>query len=172
MKNLMIVLALIFCANLYSQRDAENDYWNSWRYTPKQGMATEFEAAVAKKMKIYNATPETAMFTYKITTGKNSGTYERVEPMKYPKDYDIDRSGEMQYWQKNVSKFLEKSSGQIRWDRINNATLRWDPENPKTPSKYLERTTYDVKPGKIMHFRRFAFNLNCTHRFCDLKIHP
>ena len=72
----------------------------------------------------------------------------------------------------DVFKFLEKSSGQIRWDRINNATLRWDPENPKTPSKYLERTTYDVKPVKIMHFRRFAFNLNCTHRFCDLKIHP
>ena len=50
---------------------------------------------------------------------------------------------------------MERSSGQMRWDRINNVTLNWDPENPGTPSKYLERTTFDVKPGKIMHFRRF-----------------
>lgn len=48
--------------------------------------------------------------------------------MKYPKDYDKDRSEEGEYWQKNVSEYVEQSSGQIRWDRINNATSNWDPE--------------------------------------------
>lgn len=162
MKNLLFGLALLFCASLHAQRSAENDYWNSWRYTPKQGMTADFEAAVAKKMRQFNNSAETGMVTYKIVTGRNSGTYERVESMKYPKDYDKDRSAEADYWQKNVSKFVEKASGQLRWDRINNATLNWDPENPGSPSKYLERTTYDVKPDGIMHFRRFVYRITKT----------
>ena len=162
MKNLLIGLALIFCASLNAQRSADNDYWNSWRYTPKQGMTEEFEAAVAKKMQMFNNSDETGMLTYKIVTGRNSGTYERVESMKYPKDYDMDRTAEGKYWQKNVSKFVEKAGGQMRWDRINNATLNWDPENPGTPSKYLERTTFDVKSGKITHFRRFIYRITKT----------
>ena len=155
MKNLIVALILIFSLSLNAQRNPDNDYWNSWRYTPKKGMVAEFESAVAKKMQKFNTTPETAMFTYKIVTGRNSGTYERVESMKYPKDYDKDRSAEGEYWAKNVDPLVEKSSGQLRWDRINGATLNWDPENPGTPSRYLERTTYDVKPGKVTHFRRF-----------------
>lgn len=162
MKNLLIGLALIFCASLNAQRSADNDYWNSWRYTPKQGMAEEFEAAVAKKMEMFNNSAESGIVTYKIVTGRNSGTYERVESMKYPKDYDIDRTSEGKYWQKNVSKFIEKTSGQMRWDRINNMTLNWDPENPGTPSKHLERTTYDVKSGKVTHFRRFLYRATET----------
>ncbi len=162
MKNLLIVLALIFSASLNAQRSAENDYWNSWRYTPKQGQTAEFEAAVAKKMKMFNNTAKTGMVTYKVVTGRNSGTYERVEAMKYAKDYDMDRSAEGKYWQDNVSKFVERDYGQIRWDRINNATLNWDPENPGTPSKYLERTTFDVKPDGIMHFRRYIYRVTKT----------
>ncbi len=155
MRNLLIGLILIFSLSVYGQRNPNNDYWNSWRYTVKAGMAEDFESAVAEKMKKFNATPETGMFTYRIVTGRNTGTYERVEAMKYPKDYDKDRSAEGEYWQKNVSQYVERTSGQMRWDRINNATINWYPENPGTPSKYLERTTYDVKPGKILHFRRF-----------------
>ena len=45
---------------------------------------------------------------------------------------------------------------------MNNATLNWDPENPGTPFKYIERTTFDVKPGKIMHFRRFMARVTKT----------
>lgn len=162
MKNLLIGLALIFCASLSAQRNANNDYWNSWRYTVKQGMTADFEAAVAKKMQMFNNSAETGMITYKVLTGRNSGTYERVESMKYPKDYDLDRSAEGQHWDKNVSKFIEKSSGQMRWDRINNATLNWDPENPGTPSRYLERTTFDVKSSGILHFRRYIARVTKT----------
>jgi hypothetical protein len=159
MKNLFLTLAIIFCASLSAQRNADNDYWNSWRYTPKQGKTADFEAAVAKKMQMFNNSPETAIMTYKIVTGRNSGAYERVEAMKYPKDYDKDRTAEGKYWEENVSEFIEESSGQMRWDRINNATLNWDAENPGTPSKYLERTTFDVKPGGVMHFRRFMYRV-------------
>ena len=162
MKNLWIGLALILCANLYAQRNENNDYWNSWRYTAKEGKTADFEAAEAKNMQMFNNSAETAMFTYKIVTGRNSGTYERVESMKFPKDYDKDRSAEGDYWDKNVSKFVAKASGQMRWDRINNATLNWDPENPGTPAKYLERTTYDVKPDGITHFRRFIYRITKT----------
>lgn len=157
-------LLLVFLSStvLFGQRNANNDYWNSWRYTPKKGMDVDFRKAVAKKMAMFNNTPETAIITYQVLTGRNSGTYERVESMKYPKHYDMDRSAEGAYWQNNVDKFVEKSSGQIRWDRINNATLNWDPENPGTPSKYLERTTFDVKPGSILHFRRFVYRVTET----------
>jgi hypothetical protein len=158
-KLLLFSMALLISASVYSQRNQNNDYWNTWRYTPKKEMAAEFESAVAKKMQKFNSTTETAIVTYKIITGRNSGTYERVESMKYPKDYDKDRSGEGEYWQKNVSKYVERSSGQMRWDRINNATSNWDPESPGTPSKYIERTTFDVKPGKITHFRRFVLRV-------------
>jgi hypothetical protein len=162
MKHLLIGLTLLFCVNLSAQRNSENDYWNSWRYTVKEGMAKDFEAAVAKKMKMYNSTPETGMYTYRIVTGRNSGTYERVESMKYPKDYDKDRSAEADYWQKNVAKFVERTSGQMRWDRINNATLNWEADSGNAPMKYLERTTFDVKPGGIMHFRRFIYRVTET----------
>ncbi len=162
MKNLLIGLALIFCVSSYAQRNAENDYWNSWRYTVKKGMSADFEAAVAKKMIMFNNTAETGIITYRVVTGKNSGTYERVESMKYPKHYDMDRTAEGAYWQKNVSKFVESTSGQMRWDRMNNATLNWDPENPGTPSKYLERTTFDVKPSGTLHFRRFVARITKT----------
>lgn len=156
MKAVLMGLALVLTTGVWAQRDAENDYWNSYRYKPKKGMVSEFEAAVADKMKKFNNSPETAMFTYKIVTGQDAGTYERVESMKYPKDYDVDRSAEQEYWDKNVSEFIEKGEGQKRWDRINNATLNWDPEEPGNPSKYLERTTYNVKPSGVKHFRRFV----------------
>jgi hypothetical protein len=162
MKSLITGFALLFCVSVFAQRNANNDYWNSYRYTPKKGMVAEFESAVVKKMKKFNNSPGTTMITYRIITGRNSGTYERVESMKYPKDYDVDRSAEYEYWEKNVSQFVEKSDGQIRWDRINNVTLNWDPEEPGKPSRYLERTTFDVKPGGIMHFRRFALRTTKT----------
>jgi hypothetical protein len=155
MKNLLFGFTLLFSLVLFAQTNENNDYWNSWRYTPKQGMTAEFEAAVAKKMKTFNSTPETAIMTYKVVTGRNSGTYERVEGMKYPKHYNMDRSAEGEYWQKNVAKFVENNSGQMRWDRLNNLTLNWDQDNPGKPSKYLEKKTFDVKPDGRMHFRRF-----------------
>lgn len=155
MKNLLFGLILVFSMSLMAQRGQNSEYWNSWRYTPNKGMVAEFEAAVAKKMKKFNTTSDTGIMTYKIVTGRNAGTYERVESMKTAKDYDTDRSAEGEYWDKNVSEFVESSSGQMRWVRIKSATRNWDAENPGTPSKFLERTTYDIKPSKRMHFMRF-----------------
>ena len=155
MKKFVVVwMALILSASVFSQRSTNNDYWNTYRYTPKEGMVDDFEKAVAKKMAIFNNTPETAMLTYKIITGPNAGTYERVESDKYPKDYDLDRTNEMDYWNENVGKYVAKTGGQVRWDRMNNASLNFDPEKG-TPSKYIQRTTFSVKADQILAFRRY-----------------
>ena len=157
-KLLLFSMALLISASIYSQRNQNNDYWNTWRYTPKEGMVKDFEEAAAKKTAMFNNTPETAIITYLVVTGPNSGTYERVESNKYPKDYDLDRSAEGEYWASNVSKYIAKSNGQVRWDRMNNATLNYDPENSK-PAKYVNRTRYNVKSDKILHFRRYMFRM-------------
>ena len=93
MKKLVLVsIALMMGLSIYSQRNSNNDYWNSWEYTAKKGMTAEFEAAAAKKMQKFNATMETGIFTYKVVTGRRSGTYHRFEALKYPKDYYLDQN--------------------------------------------------------------------------------
>jgi len=159
MKNLLLVsIAILFSSSIYCQRSDDNDYWNTWRYKPKEGMVKDFEKAAAKKTAMFNNTPEKAIITYKVVTGPNSGTYERVESNKYAKDYDLDRSAEGDYWNENVGKFIEKSNGQVRWDRMNNASYKYDSTNGK-PAKYVQRTTYSVKANGILSFRRFMARL-------------
>ena len=136
-----------------SQRSDNSDYWNTWEYAPKDGMRADFEKAAAKKTAMFNKTPETAILTYRIITGSNSGTYVRLETNKSPEDYDVDRSAEGKYWDTNVSSFIANNGGQVRWSRLNDGTINYDPEN-KTPAKYVQRTTFNVKADKVMHFRR------------------
>ena len=54
------------------------EYWQLNRWDAKDGMAMEFESAVAKKTKKFNNTPETAILTFQIVTGPDSGKYMRV----------------------------------------------------------------------------------------------
>ena len=140
--------------SIYAQRSDNADYWNTWEYTPKDGMREDFEKAAAKKTAMFNKTPETAIFTYRIITGPSSGTYVRLESNKTAADYDLDRSAEGKYWDDNVSNLVAKNSGQVRWVRLNDGTINYDPEN-KSPAKYVQRTTFSVKADRVMHFRRF-----------------
>lgn len=155
MKNQLLII-LTFCMStvVFGQRNSNQEYWNTWRYTPKANMVQKFESAVALKTKTFNSTPELAIFTYKVITGPNSGTYERIEANKKPADYDMDRSVEGAYWNKNVSKYIANEEGQKRWTRLNNGSYNFNPETD-VPSKYIKRTVYDVKADKILHFRRF-----------------
>jgi len=157
-KLVLFALAILMSASIYSQRNDNSDYWNTWEYTPKEGMREDFEKAAAKKTAMFNKTSETAILTYRIITGPNSGTYVRVESNKLPSDYDLDRTAEGKYWNQNVSNFVANTSGQVRWQRLNDGTLNYNPEN-KTPAKYVERTTYNVKADGVMHFRRFMSRL-------------
>ena len=103
-KQLLIILTFCLSTVVFGQLNSKQEYWNTWRYTPKADMVQKFESAVALKTKTFNSTPELAIFTYKVITGPNTGTYERVEGNKKPTDYDMDRSVEAAYWDKNVSK--------------------------------------------------------------------
>ena len=153
-KQLLIILTFCLSTVVFGQRNSKQEYWNTWRFTPKTDMVQKFESAVALKTKTFNSSPELGIFTYKVITGPNSGTYERVEANKKPADYDMDRSVEGAYWDKNVAKYIAKEQGQKRWQRLKNGSYNFDPATG-TPSQYITRTVYDVKADKIMHFRRF-----------------
>lgn len=157
-KLVLFTMAILMSISMYAQRSNSADYWNTWEYTPKDGMRADFEKAAAKKTAMFNKTPETAILTYRIITGSNSGTYVRVESNKSPEDYDLDRSAEGKYWNDNVSNFIAKNSGQVRWQRLNDGTYNYNPENT-TPAKYVQRTTFNVKADKVNHFRRFMSRL-------------
>ncbi len=157
-KQLLIILTFCFSTVVFGQRNSKQEYWNTWRYTPKADMVQKFESAVALKTKTFNSTPELATFTKKVITGPNTGTYERVEGSKKPADYDMDRSVEAAYWDKNVSKYIANEEGQKRWTRLNNGSYNFNPETD-APSKYITRTVFDVKADKIMHFRRFMYRI-------------
>ena len=133
-KQLLIILTFCLSTVVFGQRNSKQEYWNTCRYTPKADMVQKFESAVALKTKTFNSTPELAIFTYKVITGPNTGTYERVEGNKKPTDYDMDRSVEAAYWDKNVSKYIANEEGQKRWTRLNNGSYNFNPETD-APSK-------------------------------------
>jgi|TARA_R110000737_G_scaffold352064_1_gene396512 hypothetical protein len=152
-KLLLFSTVLILSSTVYAQRNSNSNYWNTWEYTVKDGMHKEFEKAVAKKTSLYNKTPETAIRTYSVITGPNSGNYLRVEGNKSPKDYDLDRSAEGNYWLEYVSKYLVKEAGQVRYELLKEGSYNPNPNTVKF-SKYVERTTFYVKADRILHFRR------------------
>lgn len=170
-KQVLIILTFCLSTVVFGQRNSNQEYWNTWRYTPKTDMVQKFESAVALKTKTFNSSPELGIFTYKVITGPNTGVYERVEANKKPADYDMDRSVEGAYWDKNVAKYIGKEEGQKRWTRLKNGSYNFDPES-STPSKYITRTVYDVKADKIMHFRRFMSRVTeiMTLREMDINV--
>lgn len=161
MKKLVVVsMALCMSASMFSQRNDNGEYWNTWRYTAKEGMQQKFEEAAAKKTALFNNTPETAIVTYRITTGTDAGSYLRIEARKSPADYDKDRSVERKYWRDNVSKYLGNNGGQIRWRLLTWFSVNYDPKNPAPPAKYVRMVTYNVKADKLGSFRRHIYRNN------------
>ena len=152
-KQLLLLMILVLSTSIFAQRNDKNNYWNTWEYTAKDGMRNDFEKAAADKTALFNKTPETAIMTYRIITGPDNGKYLRVEANKSPADYDLDRSAEGKYWNDNVAKYIAKDQGQVRYQRLENGSYDPDPENLSF-SKYVERTVFNVKADKILHFRR------------------
>jgi len=155
MKNLVLfTMALFISATMLSQRNDNQEYWNSWEYEVSNAMNGKFMEAGAKKTAMYNGNEENAMVTYRIITGDNTGTYVRIQSNKSPSDYDTDRSAEGKYWNENVSKYVDAGKGHVRWQLLKGDSYNYDSET-NTPKKYVTRTIYNVKPDRIMHFRRF-----------------
>jgi hypothetical protein len=156
-KLLLLSMALLISASIYAQRNSNREYMNTWEYTVQDEMNAQFEDAVAKKTAKFNKTAETAIYTYRIVTGRNSGRYIRVSPNQTTENYDTPaKDGE--YWVANVMKYVKDGHGQKRWQKLNDGS--YNPNSERTsPFKYVQRTTYDVKADKIMHFRRFMTRL-------------
>ena len=152
-RSVLFGIALVISASIFAQRSDEAVYWNTWDYTPKEGMRADFEKAAAEKTAMFNKTPETAISTYRVITGPDSGSYVRVEGGKSAADYDLDRTAEGKYWNDNVAQYLAKNGEHVRWRRLNNGSYDPDPDD-NTPSKFVQRTFYNVKADRVLHFRR------------------
>jgi len=57
MKNFLLIIILIFSSYFgFSQSSPDAEYWITFEYTPKKGMVSKFEQAIAEKTKLYNKT--------------------------------------------------------------------------------------------------------------------
>ena len=52
-KQLLIILTFCLSTVVFGQRNSKQEYWNTWRFTPKTDMVQKFESAVALKTKIF-----------------------------------------------------------------------------------------------------------------------
>ena len=161
MKKLFLFsLALAISVSMFSQRSSGDNavYWNVWQYQAKEGKVQDFMEAAAEKTAKFNATPERAMSTYRIATGRNTGTFVRISGPHKAADFDVDRSAEGKYWQENVGKYVGNNLGLQRWVQLNDATMNFSP-GEGSPANYFEQTFYDVKQGKVGDFRRFQYRV-------------
>ena len=74
----LILLLFITPLFVFTQNAPNWEYWQINRWEAKEGMAKEFESAVAKKTKKFNNSADTAILTFQIVTGADSGKYMRV----------------------------------------------------------------------------------------------
>ena len=87
---MLLFVSVFFALSAFGQDNTE--IWMSYELKVKKGMQEKFEQAVAKKMKKYNNTAETAMFTFNIMDGEKQGMYSRVIGWK---DWDFMNSQEV-----------------------------------------------------------------------------
>lgn len=149
-------MALVFSATVYSQRSGNDNevYWNVWQYQALKGKTQDFMNAAAEKTAKFNGTAERAMSTYRIVTGRKTGTFVRISGPLKAADFDVDNSAEGKYWQDNVSKYVGQDLGAQRWQQMSYGSMNFSPGEGE-PAKYFEHTFYEIKQGKVSHFRRF-----------------
>ena len=149
MKNIYILLAFLVAFSVQSQRNPESTYISTFAYKAKDGMVDKFEKAVAKKTKMFNSEEGDIILTYKVLTGNNNGVYERYLVNQKASSYDLDRSDELEYWDKNVAPYAEEVAGQVRW-----LHEEWGKIGESGPPKYLQKTVIRYKPGMGSHIGR------------------
>jgi len=152
-KLILFSMALLFSVAVFSQRNDNSEYWNVWEYKVKDGMEQKFTDAAAKKTAKFNGTPESAIITYRTTTGRSAGNLVRVQANRKPADYDVDRTAEGKYWRDNVSEFVGSSYGLVIWQRLKDGSYNFEPG--EAPAKFVQRTFVEVKADRTGHFRRF-----------------
>ena len=126
---------------------------STFTYKAKAGMVDKFEKAAEKKTKMFNKEEGSIIYTYKILTGNNNGAYERYLVGQSNKSYDMDRSQELEYWDKNVAPYADPIGGQVRWMWEEWAAIGDQPE----PPKYLHKTVIAYKPGMEANVARSIY---------------
>ena len=142
---LLLMLTPLF---VFAQNNPNGEYWQINRWEAKDGMAKEFESAVAKKTKKFNNSQETAILTFRIVTGPDTGKYMRVVGPKSGDFFNegVSNSQEYAYWMKNVMPYVKDQSGNKRTARLDDLSYNWD--NSEGPKKYVEFTTIRLNPGE------------------------
>ena len=148
-----MLVALFVTTMGFSQRNPNNTYMSTFTYKAKAGMVDKFEKAAEKKTKMFNKEEGSIIYTYKILTGNNNGAYERYLVGQSSKSYDMDRSQELEYWDKNVAPYADPIGGQVRWMWEEWAAIGDQPE----PPKYLHKTVIAYKPGMEANVARSIY---------------
>jgi hypothetical protein len=143
---------------LQAQTWGNNEYWISYEYTPNKGEKVAFEKAISNKTKKWNKTVESAIYTFEIVNGPNSGTYERWIVRKDRSFFDQDFSGETNYWEKNVAPLIAEDSGEQTWRRIKRACYGWD-DADQSPKTFYQQYRAFVKPESQQEFMRFHYRM-------------
>ena len=143
-----LLLLMITPMFLFTQNNPNGEYWQINRWEAKDGMAKEFELAVIKKTKKFNSSQETAILTFQIVTGPDSGKYMRVVGPKSGDFFNegVSGSSEYDYWVKNVMPYVKDQAGNKRTGRIESLSYNWD--NSEAPKKYIKFTTVRLNPGE------------------------
>ena len=100
MKNFLLTITLILSSYFgFSQSSPNAEYWITYEYTPKKGMTSKFEQAIAEKTKLYNNTQEMSAYTAKLTSGPDAenGRYERIMPRKSIDWFLMDNSAQNKF---------------------------------------------------------------------------
>ena len=153
MKSKILILVALFVTSLsFSQRNPNNTYMTSFVYKAKDGMVEKFEKAADKKTKMFNKEEGSIILTYKVLTGENAGVYERYLVGQSNKSYDLERTDELKYWEKNVSPYADPVGGQQRW-----MWEEWAAIGDQAPPRYLTKTVIRFKPGMREHISRYIY---------------
>ena len=141
----LILLLFVTPLFVFAQNNPNWEYWQINRWEAKDGMAKEFESAVAKKTKKFNNSADTAILTFQIVTGADSGKYMRVVGPKTADFFDQGLSGsaEYEYWVKNVMPYVKDQAGNKRLWRLKGLSYNWNAEDP--PKKYVRFRTFRLE---------------------------
>ena len=154
MKKITIILSMLFALTITAQNSPE--IWMTYELKVKKGMEDKFEDAVAKKMKKFNNSEDSAMFTFEIMDGENQGMYSRGHGWKtwdFLNSMDT-RGEEMKYWNENVDPYIESQTGWKVWERLGWVSHNWTKE---TSFRFMTVQRRFMKPGMdqdIINFLR------------------
>tara|TARA_B100001093_G_C26695293_1_gene956638 strand:- start:366 stop:1127 length:762 start_codon:yes stop_codon:yes gene_type:complete len=147
MKKYLYFILCVAPLLMFAQNGPNGEYWQLNRWEAKEGMVEKFQEAVSKKTKKFNNTTETAILTFRIVTGPDSGKFMRVIGPKSSDFFDNStNSEEYAYWEKNVMPFVKNQSGNNRTRRFESLSYNWN--NSEAPKKYVKFTTVRLNPGE------------------------